>query len=269
MPDNSSLPPVVDTHAHLTSPELIERLDDVLLQARQAGLVRLSVIALDLASSELACRLAAEHPDFLYASVGVHPNYAGAATDDQWAQIEQLARTNPGVRALGETGLDLYWDDTPFPVQQDYFARHIELSYAIGLPLVIHQRETAAEMIDQLRPYAATRGPLRGVLHSFTGDADNARACLELGLYISFAGMLTFKKSDELRDVARLVPADRLLVETDSPYLSPEPFRGKRPNQPDRVVHTLRVLAECRGQRYEDLAIQTTENAFRLFGLAQ
>ena len=171
------------------------------------------------------------------------------------------------VVALGETGLDLYWKDTPLAVQQDYFDRHIRLSQSIGKPLVIHQRETSAEILAMLRE-ARQRGPLAGVMHSFTGTADEARQFLDLGLYISFAGMVTFKKSDDLRAVAATIPADRILVETDAPYLSPEPFRGKRPNEPARVVHTAACVAQVRGVSVGEFARQTMANARALFGLA-
>ena len=147
---------------------------------------------------------------------------------------------------IGETGLDRYWKDVPFEMQQDYFDRHLRLSQERDLPLVIHTRECDADILAMLRE-AHSRGPLRGVMHSFTGAEETAAECVELGMYISFAGMVTFKKSDELRRIATTVPANRILVETDSPYLSPLPLRGKR-NEPANVVHTARVVAEARGQ---------------------
>jgi TatD DNase family protein len=168
------------------------------------------------------------------------------------------------VVALGETGLDHYWDYTPRQVQQDYFDRHIRLSQARDLPLVIHMRDCEPEIVSMLRG-GRGRGPLRGVMHSFTGTTETAAECLELGLYISFAGMVTYKKSEQLRRVAAIVPPDRLLIETDSPYLSPEPNRGRRPNEPAWIVHTARCLAEVRGTTVEELATQTTDNARRLF----
>jgi TatD DNase family protein len=152
----------------------------------------------------------------------------------------------------------------PLAVQQDYFDRHIRLSQATGLPLVIHLRETAAEILAMLQE-ARQRGELRGVMHSFTGTTEQAAEFLALGMHISFAGMLTYKKSDELRAVAATIPADCLLVETDSPYLSPEPFRGKRPNEPARVVHTAECLAQVRGVSISELARQTMANSVALF----
>jgi TatD DNase family protein len=207
--------------------------------------------------------LAAEYPDFLYAVVGIQPNSAAAAAAGDLQIIAELAGF-PGVRAIGETGLDCYWDDTPLPVQQEYFDWHMNLCRATGLPMVIHMRDSGDLIVEQLGRQDTVP---RGVMHSFTGDLATARKCLDFGLYVSFAGMLTFKKSEDLRAVAKVVPEDRLLVETDSPYLSPEPLRGRRPNEPARVEHTLRCLAELRGVTAEYLAAATTENAKRLFQL--
>lgn len=259
-------PPVVDTHAHLTDASFAESLPRVLQSAKDAGLVHIGVIGFDRMTSEAACVLAGQHAEILFASVGIQPNSAAEAADGDWDHIVRLATTHPYVRALGETGLDLYWDDTPFEVQQDYFDRHIELSKTTGLPLVIHLRETGRQIVEQLRPHAAV-GKVHGVMHSFTGDMQTCRECLDMGLYISFAGMITFKKSDELREIAAFVPADRILVETDSPYLSPEPHRGKRPNEPARVVHTLEMIAKVRKVTYAELAHQTTQNAEKLFAI--
>jgi TatD DNase family protein len=171
----------------------------------------------------------------------------------------------PRVVALGETGLDQYRDHAPLALQQDYFDRHLRLSQERDLPFIVHTRESQAEVLAMLRE-ARARGPLRGVMHSFTGDAATAAECVELGMHISFAGMVTFKKSDDLRAVAATVPADRILIETDSPYLSPQPLRGKR-NEPANVALTAECLAKVRGASVEDFAAQTTANARRLFRL--
>lgn len=252
-----------DTHAHLNLDAFDSGLEELLERARAAGLIGISVIGIDAATSRRACELAAEHPGFLYAVVGIQPNSAAEAAEGDWSTIQELAGA-PGVRAIGETGLDCYWDDTPIEIQHEYFDRHLELARATALPVVIHMRESGSLIVDQLRRQSSVPS---GVMHSFTGDRALADQCLELGLCISFAGMVTFKKSDELRDVAKHVPEDRLLVETDSPYLSPEPLRGKRPNEPARVEHTLRTLAKVRGVSPEYLAEVTTENAKRLFQL--
>lgn len=252
-----------DTHAHLNSDDFREAVPDVVERARTAGVEGINIIGIDVMTSRRACDLAAEYPGYLYAVVGIQPNSVAEAAPDDWTVIEELAGC-AGVRAIGETGIDCYWEDTPLDAQREFFDRHIRLALATSLPMVIHMRESGREIVEQLRAY--TRLPA-GVMHSFTGDWELATECLSLGLDISFAGMVTFKKSEELREVARRVPSDRLLVETDSPYLSPEPFRGKRPNEPSRVQHTLRCLAQVRQVPPEQLAESTTENAKRLFQL--
>ena len=251
-----------DTHAHLADEQLAVGAEEVVQRAAIEGVTRILAVGTTAANSrqclELARRLSG-----VRSSAGIHPNHAGEAAPGDWDEVVTLSGQEEVV-ALGETGLDLYWKDTPLVLQQDYFDRHIRLSQQAGLPLVIHLRETGAEILAMLRA-ARQRGPLRGVMHSFTGTADEADEFLALGLHISFAGMVTFKKSDDLRAVAATIPADRLLVETDSPYLSPEPFRGKRPNEPARVAHTAQCLAEVRGILLEELARQTTANAEALF----
>jgi TatD DNase family protein len=252
-----------DTHAHLNVDSFDQTVNEVVQRAQAAGLVGINVIGIDVATSRRACDLAAQYPGFLYAVVGIQPNSAATAEPGDWAVIEELTAC-PGVRAIGETGLDCYWDDTPMPLQQEYFDRHLDLCRATSLPMVIHMRDSSELIVQQLQRQKSVPA---GVMHSFTGDMQTAECCLGLGLYISFAGMVTFKKSDELRSIAAAVPEDRLLVETDSPYLSPEPLRGRRPNEPARVEHTLRCLAKVRGVSAESLAETTTENAKRLFQL--
>lgn len=254
---------LTDTHAHLQEPGLRDDLAGVLARARDAGVSRVIAVGMTAADSAEVIQIVRDHPG-VFATVGVHPNYAAEAAPGDWDRVAKLAGS-AGVVALGETGLDRYWDRTPFDVQQDWFGRHLDLASQLGLPVVIHCREAEADILAQLRALAR---PVRGVLHSFTGDRADAEAFLELGLHLSFAGMVTFKnkKLDALREAATLVPADRLLVETDSPYLSPHPHRG-RPNEPARVALTAAVIAEVRGMSLPDLAALTTENARRLFGL--
>jgi len=252
-----------DTHAHLNVEAFRDDVDTVVQRARLAGVEGIMVIGIDLATSRRACDLAVLYPGYLFAAVGIQPNSAAQAAPDDWSELEQLAGL-PGVRAIGETGLDCYWDDTPLPLQHEIFDRHLQLCRDTSLPIVIHMRESASLIVEQLRRQSSVPP---GVMHSYTGDLETAHACLELGLMISFAGMVTFKKSDDLRSVAQAIPEDRLLVETDSPYLSPEPLRGKRPNEPARVEHTLRTLADIRGVSPEYLAEVTTANAKRLFQL--
>jgi TatD DNase family protein len=255
---------LVDTHCHLDQSEFDEDRDQVLERARDAGVSHVISIGTTAKSSEKCAQLAAEHED-VSAAVGLQPNYVHEAQPGDWDRIVQLARM-PGVVALGETGLDRYWDFAPFDLQQDYFDRHMRLSQECGLPFVVHMRDCEQDILEMLRA-ARRRGPLAGVMHSFTGTAAGAEECLQLGLYISFAGMVTYKKSEELRKIAASVPADRILIETDAPYLSPEPVRKIRRNEPAHVHHTAELLAKLRGTSLEDFAATTTANARRLFQL--
>lgn len=254
-----------DTHTHLFDESLLSQIDEVVARAVEAGVTRMVVVGTNLAESRRAIELAEQH-DALYAAVGIHPNYCAAAEESDLAEIEQLYQ-HAKVVGVGETGLDKYWDDSPFPLQQKFFAWHIAQSRAHGKPFIVHMRDCADDIAEMLAE-AAKAGPLHGVMHSYTGDADLCRRCLDWGMYISFAGMVTFKKNPELREVAAMVPDDRLLIETDCPYLSPEPVRSKRPNEPAFMVHTAHKVAEVRGVSPERLAEKTTANALRMFGLA-
>lgn len=254
---------LIDTHAHLDEPGFDADRDEVVARARAAGVARIVAIATTADSSAACLALAARYPS-VYPTVGIHPNYCAQAASGDWDRVVELSR-RPEVVGLGETGLDRHRDFTPFDVQRDYFDRHLRLSRQTGLPFVVHSRDCDADVLEMLRAAHAS-GPLRGVMHSFTGDAALSEQCLAMGLYVSFAGMVTFKKSDALHAVAATIPADRILVETDSPYLAPHPLRGQR-NEPAHVVHTARRLAEVRGVSLEDFAAQATANAVRLFGL--
>lgn len=255
----------IDTHAHLDQQEFADDRLEVLERARAASLLGVIAIGTTAASSQAVLDLAHAHP-LVWAAVGIQPNYCAKALPPDWDQIVHMAGQRRVV-ALGETGIDRYWDYAPLALQQDYFDRHLRLSQATALPLVIHTRNSDAEVLAMLRQ-ARARGPLAGVMHSFTGSTETARECVELGLYISFAGMVTFKNADALRDVACSIPADRILVETDSPYLAPQPHRGKR-NEPANVVHSGACLAKVRGIDVADFARQTTSNARALFRLTE
>ena len=254
---------LVDTHAHLDEEAFDPDRGDVVARAAAAGIVRIITIGTTADTSRRAVEVAATFPA-VFAAVGIQPNYVAQAKAGDWEIVERLAAA-PKVVAIGETGLDRYWDYAPFDVQVDYFHRHIILSQRLGLPFVVHCREAESETVAELQ-IAAARGPLHGVMHSFTGSLDTARACLELGLYISFAGMVTYKKSQALRDLVKELPRDRILVETDAPYLSPQPARGKR-NEPAYVRMTADVLADLIGVGKDEFARQTTANACRLFKL--
>jgi TatD DNase family protein len=262
-PSEFAVTPLIDSHAHLDDPRLRGDWDGVLSRARDAGVVQMLAIGTTAADSVEVVELARSHRG-IFAAVGIHPNDAAEATEADWTAIVDLA-ARPAVVAIGETGLDRYWDRTPFDVQQEWFGRHLELAHRLDRAVVIHSRDCNRDLIDQLK---AQGRPIRGVQHSFTGTWGDARAFLDLGLHLSFAGMLTYtnKALDALRDVAARVPLDRILVETDSPYLSPHPFRG-RTNEPARVAVTARRLAEIRGLAPEDVATITTDTARRLFRL--
>lgn len=256
---------LIDTHAHLDQDDFDADREAVISRAHAAGVETILAIGVTAGSSRAVVDLSAQYPG-VFAAVGIQPNYCGEVVPGDWDRIVALA-TVPRVVALGETGLDRYWDRAPFAAQQDYFDRHLRLSQERDLPFVVHTRESDADVLVMLRE-ARQRGYLRGVMHSFTGTAETSTECVALGLHISFAGMVTFKKSDALRQVAATVPADRILIETDSPYLSPEPKRGRR-NEPAHVVHTAQVLATARGVSLEEFATQTTHNARELFRFNQ
>jgi len=251
-----------DTHAHLDQPEFDADRTEVIERARAVGVTNIVAIGTTAATSAVCVALAGQYPGVV-AAVGMQPNYLSEAQPGDWDRVVELA-DQPGVVAIGETGLDRHWDFTPFELQQEYFDRHLRLAQERGLPFVVHMRDCDDDILAMLRA-ARARGPLRGVMHSFTGGQAMADECVAMGLYLSFAGMVTYRKSDALRAVAASVPADRILIETDAPYLSPEPVRGTKRNEPAHVRHTAARLAEVRGEALEVFAAQTTANARRLF----
>ena len=252
-----------DTHAHLDDERFHADLPAVLQRAADAGLERIVVIATTALDSPRCVRLAEAHP-ILRATVGIQPNHVAEASPTAWDEVVALS-SHSAIVALGETGLDRHWDYTPFAQQEDYFARHLDLARKLDRAVVIHCREAEADMVRMLRADFDMHGPLRAVMHSFTGDLATAEACVQMGLHISFAGMLTYKNAQALRDVAARMPLERLLVETDSPYLAPVPHRGQR-NEPAYVVHTAAVLAQAVGVSIGVIAEHTTRNARQLFG---
>jgi TatD DNase family protein len=251
-----------DTHTHIDQEDFDEIRPEVIERARAVGVNQLLAVGTTAQASRKCVALAAEY-EGVYAAVGMQPNYVAEAAAGDWEVIAELAR-EPGVVAIGETGLDRYWDSTPFEMQQEYFDRHMQLSVERDLPFIVHMRDSGADIMAMLR-LAHERGPQRGIMHSFTGDAAMAAECVALGMHISFAGMVTFKKSVALRECAASVPIERLLIETDSPYLSPEPKRGQRPNEPALVRYTAECLAKVRGMPLKEFAEMTTSNARALF----
>ncbi|QVL33243.1 TatD family hydrolase [Telmatocola sphagniphila] len=256
--------PIIDTHAHLDDNRFQTDLAQVLQRSLDAGLERIITIGIDRETSEASVSLAAKHP-LLRAAVAIQPNHVHEINPGDWERIQELAR-DPSVVAIGETGLDRYWKKAPFDLQIEYFFKHLDYAAELNLPVIIHCREAEQDIVDCLKKHFEKRGPVAGVMHSFTGSPEVAEACLACGLHISYAGMVTFKNAEEIRLAARRIPEDRLLVETDSPYLAPMPHRGRR-NEPAFVKHTLEFLAELRGVSEAHLGVATTVNARKLFKL--
>lgn len=253
---------LVDTHCHLAHVDGSP--DEALAEAAEAGVARLVDVGMGTAESRVAVDRAEGSGGRIRAAVGIHPNDLGEYADDPdgtLGRLRELARS-PGVGAIGETGLDFYRDREPRDLQEESFRAHVALAKETGKPLVIHCRDAHH---DVLRVLDDARPPEQVVMHCFSGDAPYAGACAERGFLCSFAGNVTFKKADELREAAAIVPAELLLVETDAPYLTPEPYRGKR-NRPARVVHTARRVAEVRGEDPEALEETLWANASRVFG---
>jgi TatD DNase family protein len=255
----------IDTHAHLDAEEFNDDRREVIARARESGVETMVCPGITADSSEAAVGLA-KCEEGVLAAVGIQPNYCAEAGPGDWDRVVDLAAETEVV-ALGETGLDRHWTFSPMDLQRDYFDRHLRLAQARDLPVVIHCREAEADLLPMLRE-ASARGPLSGVLHAFSGERSFAEECVELGLHVSFAGAVTYqnKKFEPLRHAAITIPDDRILIETDSPYLVPHPLRGKeKRNEPANVAHTAQCLAELRGVSVEMLAEQTTANARRLF----
>jgi len=252
---------LIDSHCHLDFPDFATELDAVVGRARAAGIARMVTISTRVRRQDELLAIAGRFDD-VYCSVGTHPHYAHEENDVTTADL--VTRTHQRkVVALGEAGLDYHYDNSPRDAQERGFRTHIAAARETRLPLVIHSRDADDDMACILEEETG-RGPFPAVLHCFTGGPDLARRAIALGLSISFTGILTFKNSAALRAIAAELPADRILVETDAPYLAPGRHRGKR-NEPAFVIETANVLAEARGVSFDEIARQTTENFFRLF----
>ena len=255
---------LIDSHAHIQGKEFAQDLSAVIERAQQAGLEKVIVVggAGDLSSNQAAVELAGSS-SMLYATVGMHPHDAKEVQEKDLLFLEELMR-RPRVVAVGETGLDFYYDHSPRELQAKMFSRFIQMALAARLPLVVHNRQADREAAELLR--CEGKGEIRGVIHCFTSDYEAAREFLDLGFYISFSGIVTFKNADALRDVARRLPLDRILVETDAPYLAPVPHRGKR-NEPSFVRFVAETLAQVKGVPLTEVAEATTRNAQELFAI--
>lgn len=256
----------VDSHCHLDDQQFAKDLPETIERAREAGIKYMLTIGTGEGPPDLeaAVRLAEAYP-FIYATVGVHPNDALKVGGDTFAHLERLL-AHRKVRAIGEIGLDYHWG-VPKEAQTPIFVRQLEIARESRVPVIIHTRDAWEDTLKVLRSHwADTDGTC--IFHCFTGTAEQARVCLDMGFYLSFGGVASFPKAADIREAARIAPADRLLLETDCPYLAPVPYRGKR-NEPAFLVKTAEVIAEVRGVTVEELAAQTTANSQRLFKIEE
>ena len=253
---------LVDSHAHVQMRQFDADRASVIQAAFDAGVTRMVTPGVDVETSRQAIALAEQHPGRIFAAVGTHPHDATTLTDEALDQQRELARS-PHVVAIGEIGLDYYRDLSPRDVQRDAITRQFSLARDLDLPIILHNRESHADMVALLRAHGQG---LRGVFHCFIGDQAMARDALDLGFYISFAGPVTYPKNTELAAVAAWAPLDRIMVETDCPYLTPTPFRGQR-NEPRHVAQVARRIADLRGLTIDQMAEATSRNAATLFRL--
>ncbi|BFI97599.1 MULTISPECIES: TatD family hydrolase [Priestia] len=251
-----------DTHVHLNAEQYEDDLQEVINRALEKGVQNMVVVGFDEPTIKKAIQIA-ETYDFIYASVGWHPVDAVDMTDEHLAWIEELAQ-HPKVVALGEMGLDYHWDKSPKEVQKDVFRRQIRLARKVNLPIIIHNRDATEDVVTILKEEHVEE--VGGIMHCFTGSIEVAKQCMDMNMYISFGGPVTFKNAKKPKEVATELPLDKLLIETDCPYLTPHPFRGKR-NEPGYVSYVAEQIAELKGITYEELADITTANAKKLFGI--
>ena len=260
-----SLPPLIDTHCHLDDPRFVEDFDAVLQRAREVGVAHIVTIgcASSVENADQALGVARQHADWMSATVGVHPHDALHTDTALLERVASIAQ-DPQIVAVGETGLDFYYDNSPREQQQTSFREHIAIAKTVGKPIVVHTRDAAVETLQILREENAA--DVGGIIHCFSEDATFAKQALDLGFVSSFSGIVTFKKSHAIQEAAKTQPIDAILVETDAPYLAPVPRRGKR-NEPAYVSHTASFIADLRGISEEELRAATTANAQRLLGI--
>jgi TatD DNase family protein len=255
---------LIDTHCHLTFEPLAEDVPGVIERSRAAGVTGWITVGTTLKDDGRAVELAAKY-ETMYAAVGIHPHEAKDGDAAALAELRRLAQRDKVV-AIGETGLDFHYNFSKQPDQVRVFAAHLDIARGLNLPVIVHSRNACDETVAILD---RDGGGLKGVVfHCFSGSADQARQLLSRGYYLSFAGVVTFKNAQATRAAAQVVPLDRLMVETDAPYMSPEPVRKQKPNEPALMVHTAGFLADLKGMSLQDLAQATTRNAVKFFGLA-
>lgn len=257
---------LIDSHAHLTYPPFVRRVPEVLQRCRDAGVEQVITVGTDLADARQAVALAENHSTRIHVAAGFHPHEAGKVTDEDLAAMVELW-AHPKVVALGEMGLDYHYDFAERDAQRTVFGRQLAEAADRPEPVVIHSREALDDTIRILVAHGFAQRPM--VFHCFTGTAEEAERIATHGWRISFTGVVTFRRSDELREIARAYPMDKLMVETDAPYLSPEPVRNQRPNEPAFVAHTARFLAALRGEPFEAFAEQTARNTREFFRLGR
>ncbi|MBN1850123.1 MAG: TatD family hydrolase [Deltaproteobacteria bacterium] len=253
---------LIDSHAHLDLKDFQKDLDEVLERAIQEGLSHIITIGIDLESSRKALKLAHQY-EFIFSSIGFHPHDADKMDADQLNQLSRMA-SDPKVVGWGEIGLDFFKNFSPREKQVDAFNQQLDLAVEHDLPVIIHNRDAHQETYETLRK-RKDKGA-RGVIHCFSGDYDLAMRFMDMGYYISIPGTVTYSKASNIQDVAARIPLERMLVETDAPFLAPVPKRGKR-NEPAFVIHTAKKIAELRGMDFEEVARQTSENTRKLFGI--
>jgi len=251
-----------DTHVHLNARQFVEDREEVMQRAFEAGVNYMVVVGFDRETIPLAIEIA-EQNETIYAAIGWHPVDAIDMTDEDLSWIESLA-SHPKVVAIGEMGLDYHWDKSPKDIQKEVFRKQIRLAKKVNMPIIIHNREATEDIISLLQEEDAKE--VGGIMHCYNDSADHIQACLDMNFYISLGGPVTFKNATHPKEVAVQVPLDRLLVETDAPFLAPHPNRGKR-NEPAYVTLVAEQIAQLRGIRFDELSKATTENAFRLFKL--
>jgi TatD DNase family protein len=251
-----------DTHVHLNAEQFDEDVEEVMERAKETGVEYMVVVGFDRPTINRALELVEKY-DFLYASVGWHPVDAIDMEEEDLQWIEELA-SHPKVVAIGEMGLDYHWDKSPRDVQQDVFRKQIQLAKRVKLPIIIHNREATQDIVDILREESAQE--VGGIMHCFSGSSEVAQQCIDMNFYISLGGPVTFKNAKKPKEVAKEIPLDNMLVETDCPFLAPHPYRGKR-NEPAYVRLVAQQIAEIKEITVEEVEEITTENAKRLFGI--
>lgn len=249
-----------DTHTHLDDEKFDTDRDELIESFKSEGLTLLVNIGADMKTSEASVKLAEKY-DFIYATVGVHPNVTGNMTEEDLARLKELAH-HEKVVAIGEIGLDYHYDEPDPEIQKEWFKKQLILAKELNLPYVIHDRDAHADVLEIIKEVGYTNG----VMHCFSGSAEMAKEVTKMGMYVSIAGQVTFKNAPKVQAVAQTVPLDKLLIETDSPYLTPEPFRGKR-NNSAYVKHTAEKIAELRGMTFEEIAKITMENGKRFYNI--